>query len=1026
MSSASKKKKGVNKKATKSVAKRKVSPSPKSKTSGKPSPSPKKSTKMNRTNGRVAAAAARYSNNVNKTKPKTKPKSPISPSPMKKFKTTRKGSTIDEAISKLSKTIADQTKLIGQLKGENVKLKKEVQQWKSKKQEVKTIYVRPKTKPNPPVKSLPSVQKKHATTSGVITSISKDDAKNALSGLFGGAKSTKPKATSGVITSISKDDAKNALSGLLAPRAIKKAKSAMTLPGNHDDDDSTTNLSIRTPLRLVKYEKLCRMMPTHVVENRMKMDGVPKLLMAQLTKQWLPATVPDGIKCVDRQVAPPPPLPKAFRHLIESKTDDDDDRNEEHYQMLKDLGLKPKKKIIPSQKMKRFHWKKIDPQHIPSTLWMGMDETSVLYNKIEFELKFAFRTTKPNALKKVKSIQDRTGQVYTFVLPKRSQNVQIALSRFKYTDCEFKAAVIGMNEEIFTIDILETFIDIAPNEEEQREAETHANKDDVDPKYFGRSERFFFAFIDMVDLSQRLELWLFMMNFKEIVSDKQSQIYKISTGCKALKQCESFHNILRLLLAWGNHMNGGSHAGQAFGFEMESLQLLPMIKTMDNQMNMMMYLYKTMYEKYPKYLDVMTDLKAIKVCATMESEMLDRNVNDIKLRFDSLRSTLLRFEEDYLDVLSDEDAFVKTTKTFIKNNNGLLKKLLMSHKRTKDKCEQLGQMFGYNLTEHRIEGLFSVCNTFIMDLYKARDDLHKLEIEREKKRKKLQRKAKKEAAAKHKASKPQMAQAEEVQKAKDKLKKRRSKLQNKYQKAKESKQNRKRSILDDIHNRKRKNTIMLQKVGPKIAAALMEKSKVIEANNFRRDLPETVKQNKVKRKVSNVYTRNVRKLKPVSSARMRLPSISDAEEASTKNDGANKKAKKKRKRGAHKKRKQTGWFTKGQEPKIAIIQNKAYDPRNKYNYKMAHERGRGISNHKEGTVLTGLSKEDMKKAHNMAKQISNKHHKKAQSEPHLSKSKIKTDKKGIMRLDEVDQKRRNSKRNQDKTNNELHEERSWD
>ena len=44
--------------------------------------------------------------------------------------------------------------------------------------------------------------------------------------------------------------------------------------------------------------------------------------------------------------------------------------------------------------------------------------------------------------------------------------------------------------------------------------------------------------------------------------------------------------ILSLLLAYGNHMNSGSHAGQgqgqAYGFEIDSLSMLPAMNYMRN------------------------------------------------------------------------------------------------------------------------------------------------------------------------------------------------------------------------------------------------------------------------------------------------------------------------------------------------------------------------------------------------------------------------------------------------------------
>ena len=146
-----------------------------------------------------------------------------------------------------------------------------------------------------PITVTPPTANKSNDDGGVVTNISKDAAKNALAGLFGAKSSaSKPKISpkndddGGVVTNISKDDAKNALGALFGARmggggGLKKAKSGMVLPKPRDD--GTVNLKITTPMKLLKYEKLGKIMPVHVVENRMKMDGITKMLIGQLTKR---------------------------------------------------------------------------------------------------------------------------------------------------------------------------------------------------------------------------------------------------------------------------------------------------------------------------------------------------------------------------------------------------------------------------------------------------------------------------------------------------------------------------------------------------------------------------------------------------------------------------------------------------------------------------------------------------------------------------------------------------------------------
>jgi len=362
-----------------------------------------------------------------------------------------------------------------------------------------------------------------------------------------------------------------------------------------------------------------------------------------------------------------------------------------------------------------------------------------------------------------------------------------------------------------------------------------------------------------------------------------------------------------------------------------------------------MYLYKTLYEKFPDHLDVLTQLAVLKICATMDTDMLEKSVIALKDKFGELQSTLTRFQEDYEDVLPVEDAFIPYTSKWIKENKKLLTKLVMMHRRTSTKCDQLSALYKWNLEEHRIEHLFAVCNQFVSDLMKARDDIHKLEIEREKRRKKRERKKKNDAA---KEQHEKRKKAKGVQKTK-------------------------RSILDDAKNRRRKATLLLEKVGAKIEKTLEEKSQLIEAVNYKQKLPAQFEKNKIKRKMSSMYGKSVETVKTVPKGRMRLPTIVSKKELPALPQGAESNSKSKaadrqnqqylkklRKNPVQKRKRTKGWFQKGQEPKpppqmirtapahvkgVYAQPQMSYNPLTEYEqgYKNAHLRARGISNNKE-------------------------------------------------------------------------------
>lgn len=68
-----------------------------------------------------------------------------------------------------------------------------------------------------------------------------------------------------------------------------------------------------------------------------------------------------------------------------------------------------------------------------------------------------------------------------------------------------------------------------------------------------------------------------------------------------LKTSVEVTNILGLVLAFGNYMNGGNIArGQADGFELDILPKLKDVKCKDNSTNLMHYLVSVYVEKFDK------------------------------------------------------------------------------------------------------------------------------------------------------------------------------------------------------------------------------------------------------------------------------------------------------------------------------------------------------------------------------------------------------------------------------------------
>ncbi|ETO22073.1 hypothetical protein RFI_15131, partial [Reticulomyxa filosa] len=96
--------------------------------------------------------------------------------------------------------------------------------------------------------------------------------------------------------------------------------------------------------------------------------------------------------------------------------------------------------------------------------------------------------------------------------------------------------------------------------------------------------------------------------FQEISSTLTTQFKVISKTCDKLKNNKRLRTLLTILLAFGNHMNGGTKKGQAYGFDLKILPQLADIKTFDNSKNFVMYIYEFCDRNYPDVLKVVEEL----------------------------------------------------------------------------------------------------------------------------------------------------------------------------------------------------------------------------------------------------------------------------------------------------------------------------------------------------------------------------------------------------------------------------------
>lgn len=109
-------------------------------------------------------------------------------------------------------------------------------------------------------------------------------------------------------------------------------------------------------------------------------------------------------------------------------------------------------------------------------------------------------------------------------------------------------------------------------------------------KLLDKPEQFLYELSQIPDFSGRSHCIIFQSIFLDCISSIHRKVEIVSTVSKNLLDCSSVKDVMGLVLAFGNYMNGGNRTrGQADGFGLEILPKLKDVKSRDNCISLVDY-----------------------------------------------------------------------------------------------------------------------------------------------------------------------------------------------------------------------------------------------------------------------------------------------------------------------------------------------------------------------------------------------------------------------------------------------------
>ncbi|CAL8254915.1 unnamed protein product [Lota lota] len=256
----------------------------------------------------------------------------------------------------------------------------------------------------------------------------------------------------------------------------------------------------------------------------------------------------------------------------------------------------PGKAVVePSKPMKPLYWTRIQlhaKKHSGSLVWEKIEEPTVDFN--DFVELFSKSTVK----EKKKPISDtisksKAKQVAKLLSNKRSQAVGILMSSIHLDMKDIQNAILNMDNSVVDLETLQALYENRAQDDEMDKIQKHikstAEKEEAKP--LDKPEQFLFQLSQIPNFSERVFCILFQSAFHECISSVLRKVEILQTVCKTLQSGECVMQILGLVLAFGNFMNGGNRSrGQADGFTLDILPKLKDVKSSDNSQSLLSYI----------------------------------------------------------------------------------------------------------------------------------------------------------------------------------------------------------------------------------------------------------------------------------------------------------------------------------------------------------------------------------------------------------------------------------------------------
>ncbi|XP_031617719.1 uncharacterized protein LOC116337370 isoform X3 [Contarinia nasturtii] len=360
---------------------------------------------------------------------------------------------------------------------------------------------------------------------------------------------------------------------------------------------------------------LCDLDFTDLHSDDDKDDLLPRGLGGSVPPPPPPIGIPPPMKAMLSTLEPPPPNMRQMNGL---KTTTSPTNN---------ALIKKNKKTV------KLFWKEIRedliPVHVGKTIWDEIPTAIIDTQKLEH----LFESRAKDTISKKQQEMNKNKEI--IVLDhKRSNAINIAMTKLPPPRA-IKAAILKMDATVVTREGIDKLLNMLPTEEERGKIQEAQM---INPELpLGSAEQFLLTLSSISELSARLKLWAFKLDFECSEKEIAEPLMDLKQGLDILRNNKTFKCILSTLLSIGIFLNGAP----AKGFQIEYLAKVPEVKDTVHKHSLLHHLCHIVMESSTDTTDLYSEIGSITRASKADFADLAHNItyleSECKASWDRLK-----------------------------------------------------------------------------------------------------------------------------------------------------------------------------------------------------------------------------------------------------------------------------------------------------------------------------------------------------------------------------------------------------